>query len=62
MAAQEVLLQVGEARCALRPDEACRLCQPGATGPDDCPVAWLVRHDPELAQELAEELRARQCG
>ncbi|TIC80803.1 DUF6767 domain-containing protein [Nocardioides sp. GY 10127] len=48
--------------CALRPGEACRLCQPGATGPDDCPVAWLVRHDPELSAQLRAQLEARRCA
>ena len=46
-----------EARCPLRPGEACGLCVPGATGPQDCPTVALVMADPELRAQLAE-LRA----
>jgi hypothetical protein len=27
---------------------------PGATGPQDCPLVWLVQTDPELREQLAE--------
>ena len=46
-----------EAQCPLRPGEACWLCVPGATGPQDCPTVALVMADPELRAQLAE-LRA----
>ncbi|TIC80802.1 DUF6767 domain-containing protein [Nocardioides sp. GY 10127] len=40
-------------RCPVRPGEACTLCQPGATGPADCALVWLVRSDPDLSAQLA---------
>jgi Domain of unknown function (DUF6767) len=39
--------------CRVRPGEECRLCVPGATGPDDCGLAYLVATDPELPDMLA---------
>jgi hypothetical protein len=45
-------------KCPLRPGEPCTLCVPGATGPEDCGLVYLVRSDPELAERLAE-LRAQ---
>ncbi|NUR06972.1 MAG: hypothetical protein HOQ45_08185 [Nocardioidaceae bacterium] len=35
-------------RCPLRPGEACTLCEPGASGPEDCPAVYLVHTDPDL--------------
>lgn len=48
-------------RCAVRPGDPCTLCFPGATGPQDCGLVYLVRTDPELREELAA-LRAREAG
>ena len=48
-----------DAQCLLRPGEACRLCQPGATGPDDCPTAYLVMTDDELRAGLERVWRDR---
>ncbi|GIF26563.1 hypothetical protein BJ973_001007 [Actinoplanes tereljensis] len=46
-------------RCPLRPGEHCRLCQLGATGPQDCPLVYLVMTDDELrAGVQAAALRA----
>lgn len=44
-------------QCPLRPGDACSLCVPGATGPEDCPTVAEVMRDPELRARLAE-LRA----
>jgi hypothetical protein len=41
-----------EAKCPIRPGDACSLCQPGATGPQDCGLVYLVMSDPDLRQEL----------
>lgn len=40
------------ARCPLRPGEPCTLCVPGATGPQDCGLVYLVMDDDELREEL----------
>jgi hypothetical protein len=42
-----------EARCPLRLDDACSLCQPGATGPQDCGLVYLVMTDGDLRDRLA---------
>lgn len=42
-----------EPKCPIRPGEPCSLCQPGATGPQDCGLVYLVMDDPELKEELA---------
>ncbi|HET7432653.1 MAG TPA: DUF6767 domain-containing protein [Nocardioides sp.] len=41
-------------RCPLRPGDSCTLCHPGATGPEDCGLVWLVMTDPDLRERLAE--------
>jgi hypothetical protein len=40
------------AQCPLRPGQACTLCLPGATGPQDCGAVYLMFSDPELRAEL----------
>jgi len=42
---------VPDAQCPLRPG-TCSLCVPGATGPQDCGLVYLVMSDPELREEL----------
>ncbi|REF36759.1 DUF6767 domain-containing protein [Thermasporomyces composti] len=39
--------------CPIRVGDACTLCVPGATGPQDCGLVYLVRSDPELREQLA---------
>ena len=39
--------------CPIRLGEPCTLCFPGATGPQDCGLVYLVQSDPELRDELA---------
>ncbi|KAB7742008.1 hypothetical protein GA707_17190 [Nostocoides sp. F2B08] len=39
--------------CPVRPGDHCTLCVPGATGPHDCGLVYLVMDDPDLATELA---------
>jgi hypothetical protein len=41
-----------EPRCPIRLGEACSLCSPGATGPQDCGLVYLVMEDPDLREEL----------
>lgn len=38
-----------EALCPIRPGEACSLCFPGANGPKDCGLVYLVQDDDEMA-------------
>jgi hypothetical protein len=49
--------RVVDARCPLRPGDACSLCVPGATGPRDCPTVALVMDDEDLRDELARRRR-----
>ncbi|WP_369410481.1 DUF6767 domain-containing protein [Kribbella orskensis] len=39
-------------RCPIRLGEPCSLCVPGATGPQDCSLVYLVMSDPALRDEL----------
>jgi hypothetical protein len=50
-----------DARCPIRLGEPCSLCVPGATGPQDCGLVYLVMQDPDLRAELAR-MRAEEAG
>ena len=50
-----------EPKCPIRVGDPCSLCFPGATGPQDCGLVYLVQSDPELREQLAakrSEVRA----
>ena len=49
---------VVDALCPIRVGDPCSLCSPGASGPQDCGLVYLVMKDPELRDELGR-LRAR---
>ncbi|MGO4957309.1 DUF6767 domain-containing protein [Luteococcus sp. Sow4_B9] len=38
------------ALCPIRPGDPCSLCQPGADGPQNCGLVYLVMDDPELRE------------
>jgi hypothetical protein len=40
------------ARCPIRPGDACSLCVPGASGPQNCGLVYLVMSDPQLREGL----------
>jgi hypothetical protein len=40
------------ALCPIRLGEPCSLCVPGASGPQDCGLVYLVMQDPDLRAEL----------
>lgn len=40
------------AKCPIRPGEPCTLCQLDVTGPQDCPLVYLVMGDEELRDGL----------
>jgi hypothetical protein len=37
--------------------DPCNLCFPGASGPQDCGLVYLVQSDDELREELAARRR-----
>lgn len=39
-------------KCPIRPGEACSLCVPGVSGPQDCGLVYLVMSDPDLRERL----------
>ena len=41
-----------QARCPIRPGDPCSLCVPGASGPQDCGLVYLVMSDPDLRDRL----------
>jgi hypothetical protein len=49
-----------DAKCPLRPDEPCTLCQLSVTGPQDCGLVYLVMGDEELREGLRRQLLATQ--
>ncbi len=52
-----------DAECPIRPGEPCTLCQLDVTGPQDCPLVYLVMSDPELRESLHEHrVRARRAA
>lgn len=42
------------AKCPIRPGDACSLCQPGAAGPHDCGLVYVVMSDDGLRERLHE--------
>jgi hypothetical protein len=50
-----------QAQCPVRLGDACSLCFPGATGPQDCGLVQLVMGDDDLRGELAR-MRAERSG
>ena len=44
-------------QCPIRLGEPCTLCFPGATGPQDCGLVYLVESDDEIREQLAEKRR-----
>ncbi|MGC5031289.1 DUF6767 domain-containing protein [Micromonospora sp. DT229] len=48
-----------DARCPLRPDQPCTLCQLDVTGPQDCPLVYLVMTDEELWAGTRQAARSR---
>lgn len=40
-------------KCPVRGGEPCSLCFPGADGPQNCGLVYLVQSDPELLDEWA---------
>ena len=41
-------------QCPIRLGEPCTLCFPGATGPQDCGLVYLVESDDEMREQLAD--------
>ena len=53
------LRSLPQPKCPIRPGDACTLCQPGVSGPEDCGLVYLVMTDGDLREEL-HRLRARE--
>ena len=49
-------------QCPLRPGDACTLCEPGASGPENCPAVYLVMTDPDLRAQWVELRRAERAS
>lgn len=46
-------------RCPIRAGDACSLCVPGVSGPEDCGLVYLVMSDPELREQWRQKTRSR---
>lgn len=51
-----------EPKCPIRFGEACTLCFPGADGPQNCGLVYLVQSDPEMAEEFAAARREHRAS
>jgi hypothetical protein len=51
-----------EPRCPIRIGEPCSLCFPGAAGPENCGLVYLVQSDVELRDQLAAKRLAHRTG
>lgn len=49
-------------RCPVRIGEPCTLCFPGADGPQNCGLVYLVQTDPELRDQLAAKRAEHRAG
>ena len=50
-----------EPKCPIRPGDACSLCVPGVSGPQDCGLVYLVISDPDLRERLHQIRLASVC-
>lgn len=48
--------------CPIRPGDPCSLCFPGADGPHNCGLVYLVQSDPELRDLLAQNRAERRAS
>jgi Domain of unknown function (DUF6767) len=44
-------------RCPIRAGDTCSLCVPGASGPADCGLVYLVMSDPDLRERWRQKTR-----
>ena len=51
--------EVSDPPCPLRTGDTCSLCVPGATGPADCGLVYLVMSDPDLREQWQRRTGAR---
>ena len=49
-------------KCPIRLGEPCSLCFPGADGPHNCGLIYLVQNDPELVEQLAAKRAERRAS
>lgn len=47
----------GTPACPIRDGEPCSLCFPGADGPENCGLVYLVRTDDDMKEQWQEHLR-----
>jgi len=48
--------------CPIRDGEPCTLCVPGASGPQDCGLVWLVMSDEEMREEWGRRRTAERAA
>ena len=49
-------------KCPIRLGEPCSLCFPGADGPNNCGLIYLVQSDPDLVEQLAAKRAERRTS
>ena len=48
--------------CPIRVGDPCSLCFPGADGPQNCGLVYLVQTDPEMRDQLATRRAERHAA
>ncbi len=48
--------------CPIRDGDPCSQCVPGAEGPADCGLVWLVMTDPEMREEWGRRRAAERAA
>lgn len=49
-------------KCPIRVGEPCTLCFPGAEGPQNCGLVYLVQSDPELREQMTTKRAERRAA
>lgn len=49
-------------KCPIRPGDPCSLCTPGADGPHNCGLVYLVMDDPELRELYVAKHREQRAA
>lgn len=50
-------MAIPQAKCPIRAGEPCTLCFPGADGPQNCGLVYLVQSDDDLREARAANRR-----
>jgi len=61
-AKENVMSRRPQPKCPIRAGEPCTLCFPGADGPQNCGLVYLVQSDPEMREQWAAKVAERRAA